>query len=210
MKKALYYFISAALAVMALTGCIETGTVSSMTCKVTYPDYATGTLVNLTLRKINTVPDNAQVEYVTDAQGHGSITGNTHIYFVTDGAWINLSGGIVDPLEDDGPGKAGVKYRGQLMTTGLIRLSGTGTYDPVSAKYSGDGEYIAWFNGGADIKGKGKWPMTSTVAYSSVLTIKINPGNCTYLHVVGGSVVSADIRPATLQITFPALKFSGV
>jgi hypothetical protein len=198
MKKGLFLLLLGLLTISA-TACLLSGTVRKAVVTYSFPDYTAKKIITKTVVVKEPVAGftNMSALVVQSVNPDDYIASSTsRISFSDRSLHTQFTGPIINP---DTTKEHLIK--GTLATSfGYVRVSGTGTFDPNTSNFSGDGNWIFWFDGSVQMSEVGKYA-SAVPAYKGVGTAKIIPAAANYYTVTSGSITSA--VPVSAVITVP-------
>ena len=185
MKKCCSWYYWALLTISA-TACLLVGSVKKAVVTYSFPDYTAKKIITKTAVVKEPVAGftnmSALVQSNTNTDDTIANSSTSRVAFSDGSFYTNFSGPIINP---DTTREHLIK--GTLATSfGWVRISGTGTFDPSTSNFSGDGSWIFWFNGSIQMSEVGRIAAPPPVAYTGVCTAKIIPAGAYYYNVVGG------------------------
>jgi hypothetical protein len=198
MKKGLFLLLLGLLTISA-TACLLSGTVRKAVVTYSFPDYTAKKIITKTVVVKEPVAGftNMSALVVQSVNPDDYIASSTsRISFSDRSLHTQFTGPIINPNTTKEH-----LIKGTLATSfGYVRVSGTGTFDPNTSNFSGDGNWIFWFDGSVQMSEVGKYA-SAVPAYKGVGTAKIIPAAANYYTVTSGSITSA--VPVSAVITVP-------
>jgi len=186
MKKFLLGAMILAMAV-SVTGCDLNGTVKNVKTTYTFANYSTHKMIKKTVSGVATETNNVKLSIDELGPGnHFVVNTPSSSYYVSSnsaGLWLDgVQGLVVDPAEG-----ADTKFATNAMCAGAVRVSGTGTYDPVTGDFSGSGQFIVFPYASMTVAGGGKWTsvVPPTSIYKGVAKVTITPAIAYLVNVTG-------------------------
>ena len=207
MKKVLFLVLLGLLAISA-TACLLVGSVRKAVVTYSFPDYTTKKIITKTVVVKEPVAGftnmSALVLTSVNTDDYIASSSTSRVSFSDGSLHTQFTGPIINPNTTTEH-----LIKGTLTTSGYVRVSGTGTFDPNTLTFTGDSSWIFWSDGSIQMSEVGKYvaPPPSSFAYNGTGTAKIIPARATYYTVVGG-VYDAG-RPVSAVITVPAFTVSN-
>jgi hypothetical protein len=199
MKKGLFLLLLGLLTISA-TACLLSGTVRKAVVTYSFPDYTAKKIITKTVVVKEPVAGftNMSALVVQSVNPDDYIASSTsRISFSDRSLHTQFTGPIINPNTTKEH-----LIKGTLATSiGWVRVSGTGTFDPNTSNFSGDGNWIFWFDGSVQMSEVGKYASPSSFSYKGVGTAKIIPAAANYYTVTSGTITSA--VPVSAVITVP-------